>query len=107
MLFRSNPATAGAGQIARVQWLQLKNHGKLGRLAQFVFDDVAGDFRRQREWKSHKTNEPVRLALESPSPGQPNLSGFAARPVEHRANREKARRRPESGNQSVKRCATR
>jgi hypothetical protein len=32
---------------------ELQNHRKLGRLAKFVLDDVAGDFFRQREWESH------------------------------------------------------
>jgi hypothetical protein len=33
---------------------ELQDHGEPRRLAQFVPDDMAGDFRREREWKSHK-----------------------------------------------------
>ena len=51
-IFADAPAT-GAGEIARVQRFELQHHGKLRRLAQFVFDDVTGDFLRQRKWKSH------------------------------------------------------
>ena len=32
---------------------QLQDHGELGRLADFMFDDVAGDFLRQGKWKTH------------------------------------------------------
>ena len=39
--------------IARMKRFELQNHRKFRRATQFVFDDVAGDFLRQREWESH------------------------------------------------------
>jgi len=51
-IFADAPA-AGAGQVARVQRFELQDHGELGCLANFMFDDVAGDFLRQREWETH------------------------------------------------------
>ena len=45
--------TARAGEIAGVQRFELQDHRKFRRLAQFVFDDVTGDFFRQRKGKSH------------------------------------------------------
>ena len=50
----ADAAAAGAGEIAGVQRFELQDHGKLGRFAQFVLDDVTGDFRRQGKWKSHR-----------------------------------------------------
>ena len=50
----TDASAAGAGEIARVQRFELQDHGKLRRLAQFVFDDVTGDFLRQGKWKSHR-----------------------------------------------------
>jgi len=37
-----------------VQRFELQDHGKPGRLAQFVLDDVSGEFCQEREWESHK-----------------------------------------------------
>ena len=50
----ADAAAAGAGEIARVQRFELQHHGKLRRPAQFVFDDVTGDFLRQRKWEAHR-----------------------------------------------------
>jgi hypothetical protein len=36
-----------------MQGLELKNQGELGSSLQFVLDDVLGNFRRQRQRKSH------------------------------------------------------
>jgi hypothetical protein len=36
-----------------MQRFQLQNHGELRGFAQLMFDDVAGDFFRQREWETH------------------------------------------------------
>jgi hypothetical protein len=45
---------AGAGQVAGMEGFKLKDHRELGRLAELVLDDVAGDFLRQRKWETHK-----------------------------------------------------
>ena len=49
----ADAAAAGAGEVAGVQRFELQDHREFRRLAQFVFDDVAGDFFRQREGETH------------------------------------------------------
>jgi hypothetical protein len=49
-----------------MQRFQLQDHGKPGRPAQFVRDDVAGNFDRQSEWKSHKI---ISESASKPLPG--------------------------------------
>ena len=71
-----------------MQRLQLQNHRKLGRTANFMFDDVAGYLCRQREWESHsfltdlgdgcrgtglRHLGPVRLRLGLEQPGQKKI----------------------------------
>ena len=51
-IFPNPPATC-AGQITSMERFELQHHGEFGRAQQFVFNDVPGDFRRQRQWKSH------------------------------------------------------
>jgi len=36
-----------------MQRFKLKHHGKLRRLAEFVLDDVTGNFLCQRKWETH------------------------------------------------------
>ena len=50
----ANTTATGARQITGVQRFELQNHRELRGFAQFMFDDVAGDFRRQREGESHR-----------------------------------------------------
>jgi hypothetical protein len=47
-----------------MQRFELQDHGEPGRLAQFVLDDVSGDFRREREWESHKFYRVEATSLE-------------------------------------------
>ena len=37
-----------------MKWLKLQNEGKFGSAEQLVLNNVLGDLRRQRQWKSHK-----------------------------------------------------
>ena len=46
-------SAAGASQVTCVQRLELQDHRKLGGLAEFVFDDVAGNLFGQRKRESH------------------------------------------------------
>ncbi len=48
-----NAPAARAGQVTGVQRFELEHHGEPGGAPHFVFDDMPGDFRRQRQWKSH------------------------------------------------------
>ena len=50
----TNAAAAGAGQVAGVKRFELQHQRKPGRPQQFVFDDVPGDFRRQRQGETHR-----------------------------------------------------
>ena len=49
----ADPPAAGAGEVAGVQRLQLQHQGKSWSALDSVFNDVRGDFRRQRQWESH------------------------------------------------------
>ncbi len=92
----ADASAAGAGQVAGVQRFELQDHRELGRLAQFVLDDVAGNFFRQREWESHRfyrakanclgvsTGNADGAALGGPafmSPGRKKVAGETDAPV--------------------------
>jgi hypothetical protein len=49
-----------------MQRFQLEHHRKPGRPPQFVRDDVAGNFDRQRKWESHRI---ISESAGEPSPG--------------------------------------
>ena len=49
----TDAAAAGAGEVAGMQRLKLKNRGELFGSADLVLDDIRRDFRRECQWKSH------------------------------------------------------
>ena len=51
-IFADAPAT-GASEIAGVQRFKLQHQSELWRPQHLMLNDMGGDFRRQREWKSH------------------------------------------------------
>ena len=64
----ANAAAPGAGEVAGVKRFELQHQCKTGSALQFMFDDVPGDLRRQRQWKSHtlysfRCNSRIRLLL--------------------------------------------
>src|SRR5205807_7557167 len=53
----ADPAAASAGEIARVQRLELQDRGELIRPAQLLGNDVGGDLSGQRQRESHKSED--------------------------------------------------
>jgi hypothetical protein len=49
-----NSSTACAGEVAGVKWFKLKYRRELFRAPEFVPQDVAGDFQRKSQRKSHR-----------------------------------------------------
>jgi hypothetical protein len=73
----TNPPATGAGQVASVQRLKLKNRGELLRATQLMPDHVGRDFRGEREWKSHKSEDSNRTRWRVNRPPKETRSLFA------------------------------
>src|SRR4029453_9810224 len=74
----ANPSATGAGQVAGVQRLELKDRGELLCATQLMPDHVGRNFRGEREGKSHKSEDSnkTRRRVNRPSKKERTLFVF-------------------------------